>query len=123
MNQKNTYKLLKKFGFSLFLSFVFISTSGLLNEAAAAQKNNQKSEQKKSKKTKSSNESSQAIQIIQKIEITGLKKIEKEAVLLKISSKVGQNLDRAVIAQDIQALFRMNFLCKLKSKKKLLQTV
>lgn len=117
MNQKNTYKLLKKFGFSLFLSFVFISTSGLLNEAAAAQKNNQKSEQKKSKKTKSSNESSQAIQIIQKIEITGLKKIEKEAVLLKISSKVGQNLDRAVIAQDIQALFRMNFFVQIEVEK------
>lgn len=51
--------------------------------------------------------------IIQKIDVIGLKKIEKEAVLQKITSAVGKAFDKETIAKDIQALFHMNYFVQI----------
>ena len=46
---------------------------------------------------------------IKSIEITGQKKIEKEAILAKLVSQVGQIYSEKQISKDIQALFKMGF--------------
>jgi len=46
---------------------------------------------------------------VSNIEITGLKRIEKEAVQLKLETKKGTLLDREKIKKDIQNIFRMGF--------------
>jgi outer membrane protein insertion porin family len=56
-------------------------------------------------------------QFIQKINILGLKKIEKDAVISKITSTVGSPFDTAIIAKDIQALFRMNYFVQIEVEK------
>ncbi len=61
--------------------------------------------------------SNSTVQKISKIEVLGLKKIEKEAVLQKISSAVGKNFDREQISKDIQTLFRMNFFVQVEVEK------
>ncbi len=72
-----------------------------------------------SKKTKltSSAATSSSGATIQKIEITGLKKIEKDAVLQKIASAVGKKFDSSLIAKDIQTLFRMNYFVQIEVEK------
>ena len=57
--------------------------------------------------------------VIRKIEIVGLKKIEKDAVLQKIKTAEGQNLDRNLISQDIQALFQMNYFTQVEVEKEI----
>ena len=52
-------------------------------------------------------------QIVKVIEVTGLKKIEKDAVLAKISSQVGQPFKSENAATDIQNLFAMNFFVQI----------
>ena len=47
--------------------------------------------------------------IVGAIEIRGIKRIEKDAVLAKIGAKVGQPLTAEQIRTDIQALFNMGF--------------
>jgi outer membrane protein insertion porin family len=61
--------------------------------------------------------SNSVVQKISKIEVLGLKKIEKEAVLQKISSAVGKNFDREQVSKDIQTLFRMNFFVQVEVEK------
>lgn len=56
-------------------------------------------------------------QLIQKIDIIGLKKIEKDAVLSKIGSVVGRKFDADLISKDIQALFRMNYFVQIEVEK------
>jgi outer membrane protein insertion porin family len=46
---------------------------------------------------------------IASIEVKGLKRLEKEAILGKIGSKVGQPLSRTQVRSDIQALFGMGY--------------
>ncbi len=43
------------------------------------------------------------------IEVRGLKRIEKEAVVGKVSTKVGSAISREMIRADVQALFNMGF--------------
>ena len=110
MNQKNTFKLLKKFGFLLYLTLIILSVNSVPSQSFAVQK--------KIKKTKTQNESvRESSPTIQKIEVLGLKKIEKDAVLQKMTSKVGLKLDRDLIAKDIQALFRMNYFTQIEVEK------
>lgn len=108
---KNTiFKSLKKLSFSLFIAPVIVgfSVSALAVEKKALTKN-----QKASVKTISNS----VVQKISKIEVLGLKKIEKEAVLQKISSAVGKNFDREQVSKDIQTLFRMNFFVQVEVEK------
>lgn len=106
MLKNYSFKLLKKFSFSLF-----IATAGLAFSMPlfAAQK---KTTTKQIKST-----STATAQKISKIEILGLKKIEKDAVLQKISAAVGKNFDRAQISKDIQTLFRMNYFVQIEVAK------
>jgi outer membrane protein insertion porin family len=53
--------------------------------------------------------SSQSKQTVSEIEIQGLKKIEKDAVLAKLVSKVGSSFDPLNVKQDIQNLFAMTY--------------
>ncbi|MNK26217.1 Outer membrane protein assembly factor BamA precursor [compost metagenome] len=46
---------------------------------------------------------------IKAIEVTGQRKIEKDAILAKISSKVGQPYSAATVREDVQALFGLGF--------------
>ena len=52
-------------------------------------------------------------QIVKSIEVTGLKKIEKDAVLAKISSQVDQPFKSQNASTDIQNLFAMNFFVQI----------
>ena len=45
--------------------------------------------------------------VIRSIDVAGLKRIEKDAVLAKLVSKPGQNLASTTVQQDIQAIFKM----------------
>jgi outer membrane protein insertion porin family len=96
----NIFKLLKKFSFLLFLSVILCA---LTNQAAT--------------KNIKTNAAALPLATIQKIEIAGLKKIEKDAVLQKISSVVGKKFDPALIAKDIQTLFRMNYFVQVEVEK------
>lgn len=55
--------------------------------------------------------------IVQSIEVVGLKKIEKDAVLAKLISKVGLAYSEDNITMDIQALFRMNYFVQIEALK------
>lgn len=46
---------------------------------------------------------------IKAIEITGNKKIEKDAILAKIVSKVGSTYSSATVREDVEALFKLGF--------------
>lgn len=108
---KNTiFKSLKKLSFSLFIAPVIV---GFSVSALAVEKKALTKTQKASVKTISNS----VVQKISKIEVLGLKKIEKEAVLQKISSAVGKNFDREQVSKDIQTLFRMNFFVQVEVEK------
>ncbi len=58
------------------------------------------------------------------IEFTGLKKIEKDAVISKLLSKVGGSFSEENIKQDIYSLFRLNFFVQIEvAKEKINQGV
>lgn len=46
---------------------------------------------------------------VRAIEVRGLKRIEKDAVLGKVSTKVGVAIDRDLVRADVQALFNMGY--------------
>ena len=46
---------------------------------------------------------------ISSIRITGIKKVEKEAILEKISARVGMNLDNYLLKSDIEKIYGMKF--------------
>ncbi|KYG64965.1 outer membrane protein assembly factor BamA [Bdellovibrio bacteriovorus] len=46
---------------------------------------------------------------IKAIEITGNKKIEKDAILAKITSKVGATYSAAAVREDVEAIFKLGF--------------
>jgi outer membrane protein insertion porin family len=48
-------------------------------------------------------------ELIQKIDVTGNKKIEESAIRAKIGEKIGDHIDRVRIRQDIQDIFSMGF--------------
>lgn len=53
---------------------------------------------------------------ISEFEIKGLKRIEKEAILAKLVSKVGTKLDPSSIRADIQSLFQMGYFDSIEVK-------
>ena len=46
---------------------------------------------------------------IDRIEVVGIKKVEKEAVLEKISSKPGMVLDNYLLNKDLQKIYSMKY--------------
>lgn len=55
----------------------------------------------------------QAKEKITAIEVTGVRKIEKEAILGKISSHVGEDFSPQTVTQDIQALFKLGYFVQI----------
>lgn len=51
--------------------------------------------------------------IIKKIDVTGQKKIEKEAIIAKLVSQVGMPYSEKQIAQDIQAVFKLGYFVQI----------
>lgn len=63
-------------------------------------------------KTKAQSKS-QIKEKISGIEVTGVRKIEKEAILSKIASQVGGDFSEKLITQDIQTLFKLGYFVQI----------
>lgn len=100
-------KLLKKLGFLVILSACFFV---LIANKAIAQTPDFKS-------TKKSPMAAKASQKIEDIQIVGQKKIEKEAILARLKSKVGEAYVQENTAEDIKALFKMGFFVQIEVSK------
>jgi outer membrane protein insertion porin family len=107
VSNTNRFNLLKKFSFSLFSTLLIFGFCQNLN---AAQK-------KKSATKTTSKPTIFKSEIIQKIEIKGLRKIGQDAILQKLSSTVGKPLDAALVSKDIQTLFQMNYFVQIDVQK------
>ena len=59
--------------------------------------------------------------VIKTIEIVGHKKIEKEAIIARLISKVGENYSEKNIAEDIKALYKMGFFVEIEVLKDTIQ--
>jgi outer membrane protein insertion porin family len=59
--------------------------------------------------------------VIKEINITGPKKIEREAVIARLISKVGEAYSEKNIAEDIKAIFKMGFFLEVEVSKEALQ--
>lgn len=103
-------KLLKKLGFLVVLG---LTVQLLTPNSAWAQK--KKSNTKATQNTESVKASSSST--ISAIEITGQKKIEKEAILARIKSKVDEKYSEENVAEDIKILFKMGFFVQIEVSK------
>jgi outer membrane protein insertion porin family len=103
-------KLLKKLGFLVVLG---LTVQLLTPNSAWAQK--KKSNSKATQNTESVKASSSST--ISAIEITGQKKIEKEAILARIKSKVDEKYSEENVAEDIKILFKMGFFVQIEVSK------
>ncbi|MBY0554114.1 outer membrane protein assembly factor BamA [bacterium] len=61
--------------------------------------------------------SSKTLPIIKEIIITGSKKIEKEAIIARLISKVGEAYSEKNIAEDIKTVFKMGFFLEIEVSK------
>lgn len=103
-------KLLKELGNFLFLGFMVVFLTSLNSYG--------KSKHKLKSATVSRKKSTQGIQLkIEAINIIGQKKIEKEALLAKISSQVGGLFSEKQVTQDIQTLFKMGYFVQIEVRK------
>lgn len=103
-------KLLKKLSFLVVLS---LTLQVLTLDSAWAQK--KKSDTKSVQKKEASQTSSSSV--ISAIEITGQKKIEKEAILARLKSKIDEKFSEENIAEDIKILFKMGFFVQIEVSK------
>lgn len=96
-------KLLKKLGFFIFFSSL-IQFSAF--EASAAEK---------IAKTPAKKTVSEKIpaSVIISIDITGQKKIEKEAIIIRLTSKIGDVFSEKNVAEDIKSIFKMGFFTEI----------
>lgn len=91
-------KLLNKLG---FFSFLALTLGGPQQASAQAQKS-----------TPAASVAAQ-VPLIKKIDVIGQRKIEKEAILAKLISQVGQAYSEKQVTQDIQALFKMGYFVQI----------
>ncbi len=82
---------------------------------AAAWAQNKKTNTKLAQKTEASKASTSLI--VSAIEITGQKKIEKEAILARLKSKIDEKYSEENIAEDIKILFKMGFFVQIEVSK------
>ena len=111
-------KPLKELGILLFCVFVtaFVFSFDVVAQTSrvkppVAKKNARTSKKPTSAKTK-------AIKI-ESITITGQKKIEKEAMLAKMTSQVGGLFSEKQVTEDIQALFKMGYFVQIEASKEM----
>lgn len=103
-------KLLKKLGFLVVLSLAF---QVLTPDSAWAQK--KKSNTNSAQKTEAAKAAANLT--ISAIEITGQKKIEKEAILARLKSKIDEKYSDENVAEDIKILFKMGFFVQIEVSK------
>lgn len=102
-------KLLKKLGFLVVFG---LTVQMLTPNSAWAQKKKSSSSTQKTEAAKTV-----AIQNISAIEITGQKKIEKEAILARLKSKIDEKYSEENVAEDIKILFKMGFFVQIEVSK------
>lgn len=56
-------------------------------------------------------------QMIESIDVTGIKKIEKDAVIARLKSKVGEAYSPATVAEDIRLLYKMGYFVQIEVSK------
>lgn len=56
---------------------------------------------------------SQTISVVKAIQITGTKKIENEAILARLITKIGDKFSETAISEDIKSIFKMGFFLKI----------
>jgi len=117
--------LLKKLNF-LFISTVLAgSTLSVISARAYAvtpttQTGTTAQAQTKSKKTKAvTSKSPEKTYTITSIDVIGLKKIEKDAVIAKLFSKVGDTYSEQAVKKDIQNIFAMNYFVQIEAQKQI----
>lgn len=101
-----TFKTHLQLGLCFF--FAFLCLNSVAYSQATPQKNKSKSHQPLSKLSGA---------LVHSIDLEGLKKIEKDAVLAKLISKVGEPYSDQNVEQDIQALFKMNYFVQIEVTK------
>lgn len=104
-----TFKTYLQLGLCFF--FAFLCLNGIGYAQNTPQKNKTKSTQ--TKKTAKKETGS----LVLAIDLQGLKKIEKDAVLAKLISKVGDPYLDENVEQDIQALFKMGYFVQIEVSK------
>ncbi len=104
-----TFKTYLQLSLCFFFAFLCLNSIGYAQNAA--QKNKTKSIQTKGVVKK------EIGALVSSIDLQGLKKIEKDAVLAKLVSKVGDPYLEENVEQDIQALFKMNYFVQIEVSK------
>lgn len=67
--------------------------------------------------TSSNEESRSSGGVIREVVVEGTKKIEKDAVLVRIKSKVGQSYRREQVSEDVQDIFKMGYFYDIEVRK------
>ncbi len=104
-----TFKTYLQLGLCFFFAFLCLNGNGYAQNTP--QKNKSKSTQTKKITQKETG------LLVSAIDLQGLKKIEKDAVLAKLVSKVGDPYLEENIEKDIQALFKMNYFVQIEVSK------
>lgn len=101
-----------KINFKAVTSFVFFIVS-VFSGGVFSQPLQKASKSALKKSAKVSGVSAQNI-LIKKIEVKGQRKIEKDAILAKLRSKENELLDKALVREDLQALYKTGFFSDVK---------
>lgn len=97
----------KQFGLWGMAAFLLVSFSADISAAPAAKK--RKTKKVDAAASASSGATATSGERVEKIEVRGLKKIEKEAILEKISTKAGESLDSERIKRDIASIHKLGY--------------
>ena len=117
--QNKLLKELKNFLFYfLFVGFVVVILTSLNSYAVTSSKSKTNSK-KKAAVSKVKAVQKTADLKISAIEITGQRKIEKEAILAKLVSQVGGKYSETQVTQDIQALFKLGYFVQIEAQKEI----
>lgn len=100
----------------LILAVLFWGTTSF-SQTTQTQAKKSKPVAKASRKTSVQKRQTNVKQNINSIQVEGLRKIEKDAVLLKLISKTGEEYSSEKVAKDIQVLFRMNYFVQIEVQK------
>ncbi len=111
-------KLLKELGILLFCGFV---TASVYSSDVVAQTSKVKVPvaKKNGRVSKKQTAVKASVTKINAITIIGQKKIEKEAMLAKMSSQVGGLFSEKQVTEDIQALFKMGYFVQIEAAKEI----
>lgn len=108
---------LLRFGLILGLILSFQITTSAKSKVIVKNNSSKLSPNKKGPKNNTQKKSHEVLGKVSAIEINGLKKIEKEAVLAKLISKIGIEYSEQNVRLDILALFRLNLFVQVEVSK------